>query len=140
MEHSDHLQIVRNSERHLKGGNDYLDTFDLSFGIEMANLEPKGGVVVVLLQCIMHMSMYFFEHLMTAYKQVNILSTLALQASPLFNSIEILRIFCSRKSSDSRTKVPGNCSVPGQGFPETIYSRELFDSRTRVLGITPSQD
>lgn len=84
MEHSDHLQIVRNSERHLKGGNDYLDTFDLSFGIEMANLEPKGGVVVVLLQCIMHMSMYFFEHLVTAYKQVNILSTLALQASPLF--------------------------------------------------------
>ena len=77
---------------------------------------------------------------MTAYKQVNILSTLALQASPLFNSIEILRIFCSRKSSDSRTKVPGNCSVPGQGLPETIYSRELFDSRTRVLGIITSQD
>ena len=54
----------------------------------MAKLEPKGGVMVVLLQCIMHMSMYLFEHLMTAYRQVSILSTLALQASPLFNSID----------------------------------------------------
>ena len=139
MEHSDHLQIVRNSKRYLKGGNDYLDTLISVLESKWQNLNPRA-VVVVLLQCIMHMSMYFFEHLMTAYKQVNILSTLALQASPLFSSIEIPRIFCSRKSSDSRTKVPGNCSVPGQGFPETIYSRELFDSRTRVLGIIPSQD
>ena len=32
------------------GGDDYLNTFDLSFGIEMARPESKGGVVVVLLQ------------------------------------------------------------------------------------------
>ena len=54
MEHSDHLQIVRNSKCHLKGGKWLSWYIDLSFGIEMAKLEPKGGVMVILLQCIMH--------------------------------------------------------------------------------------
>ena len=48
---SDHLRILQEFGTSLKsGGDDYLNTFDLSFGIEMARPESKGGVVVVLLQ------------------------------------------------------------------------------------------
>ena len=38
----------------------------------------------------------------------------------------------SREPFDSGTAVPGNHSVPGQRFPGTIYSQEPFDSRTTV--------
>lgn len=48
---TDHIQILQEFGTSLKiGTRDYLATCDLSFGIEMARPESKGGVVVVLLQ------------------------------------------------------------------------------------------
>lgn len=50
-EESDHIRILQEFGTSLKiGTSDYLTPCDLSFGIEMARPESKGGIIVVLLQ------------------------------------------------------------------------------------------
>ena len=74
------------------------------------------------------------DSLMTAYKEVNKLSALAPQALPLFCSRKFWESFVLGSLPILGQKFPGICSIPGQGFPKTIYSRELFNSRTKVEG------
>lgn len=50
-EDSEHVRILQRFGKDLKiGQRDYLSTYDLSFGLELARPESKAGVVVVLLQ------------------------------------------------------------------------------------------
>lgn len=50
-EDSEHIRILQRFGKSLKNGqSDYLSTYDLSFGLELARPESKAGVVVVLLQ------------------------------------------------------------------------------------------
>lgn len=47
---SEHIQILQRFRKSLKNRqSDYLSTYDLSFGLELARPESKASVVVVLL-------------------------------------------------------------------------------------------